>query len=127
MKIQNVIAQLRELNEPVPTPLRLPTEQEVDAAEQRLGVRFPPDYRYFLLHASDVTYGTVEPAVVTPDAGYLDLVNMASEAWENGVPRNLLPFCESNGDYYCLETDGSVVFWSHNDNGLTDESWPESG
>jgi len=123
MRIPEVIAQLRNLNEPVPIPARLPTEAEVAAAEQRLGIRFHPDYRYFLLHASDVTRGALEPAVVTPDAGYLDLVQVATDAWKVGVPRELLPFCESNGDYYCLRPDGRVVYWSHN--GVTEESWPD--
>ncbi len=109
MKIPEAIAQLRHLNEPVPIPARLPTEAEVAAAEQRLGVRFPSDYRYFLLHGSDVTYGILEPAVVTPDAGYLDAVQVATDAWKIGVPQELLPFCESNGDYYCLRADGRVV------------------
>jgi hypothetical protein len=57
MKIQDIVAQLRELNEPVPKPARLPTEAGVVSAEQRLGVRFPSDYRYFMLHGSDVAYG----------------------------------------------------------------------
>ena len=123
MKIPEVIAQLRNLNEPVPIPRRLPTEAEVATAEQRLGVRFHPDYRYYLLHGSDVTYGTLEPAVVTPDAGYRDLVQVATDAWKLGVPRELLPLCEDNGDYYCIDSSGKIAYWDHN--GTTDESWPD--
>ena len=124
MKLPDVIAELRELNEPVPKPLRLPTEVEVDEAENSLGLKFPEDYRRYLLEASDVVFGTLEPAIVTPDAGHLDLVEMAESAWEEmELPRELLPFCEDNGDYYCLSTDGTVKFWSHN--GTTDESWPD--
>jgi hypothetical protein len=122
MKLPEVIEELRALNEPVAVPARLPTEPEVDAAEERLGVHFHPDYRYFLLNAGDVTYGTVEPALVTPGAGALDLVDMANRAWVNGVPEELLPFCESNGDYYCMEEDGGVVYWSHDS--ASEESWP---
>lgn len=123
MKIAEVVAELRSLNEPVPIPPRLPTEAEVAAAEKRLNVRFHPDYRYYLLHGSDVTYGVLEPAMVTPNAGHLDLIQMVTDAWDVGVPRESLPFCESNGDYYCLQPDGRVVYWSHN--GTTDESWPD--
>lgn len=67
------------------------------------------------------SHGTVEPAVVTPDAGHLDLVDVAKGAWELGVPKELLPFCESNGDYYCLKPGGRLVYWSHD--GAADESW----
>ena len=36
--------------------------------------------------------------------------------------RDLLPFVEDNSDYYCLNSRGEVVYWSHN--GSTDERWP---
>jgi len=124
MNLSDVLAQLRGLNEPVPKPLRLPTEAEINLAENRLGMKFPRDYRRYLLQASDVVYGTLEPAVVTPDAGHLSLVEIAESAWdEMDLPRDLLPFCEDNGDYYCLTEDGAVKFWTHN--GTTDENWED--
>ncbi len=124
MKIAEVLSELRALNQPVPEPLRLPTADEVNAAERLLDTEFPADYRRYLLEASDVVYGTLEPAVVVPDAGYFYLVKLAESAWaEMELPRNLLPICEDNGDYYCLNKDGEVCFWSHN--GTTDEKWPD--
>jgi SMI1-KNR4 cell-wall len=122
MNLTQAIRELRELNETVPIPRRLPTLQEVEEAERELGMQFPADYRRFLLEASDVVYGTVEPAVVIPDSGYLNLVEMANEAWdEMELPRNLLPICQDNGDYYCINAQGEIVYWSHN--GTTDEKW----
>jgi hypothetical protein len=124
VNLPDVIAELRELNEPVPKPLRLPTADEVRAAEDQLAVKFPDDYRRYLLEASDVVYGSREPAVVIPDAGHLSLVEMAETAWdEMDVPRVLLPFCEDNGDYYCLNNKGEVEYWSHD--GATDEKWKD--
>jgi hypothetical protein len=124
VNLADVIAELRELNEPVPKPLRLPTADEVRAAEDQLAVKFPDDYRRYLLEASDVVYGSREPAVVIPDAGHLSLVEMAESAWdEMDVPRELLPFCEDNGDYYCLNNKGEVEYWSHD--GATDEKWKD--
>lgn len=124
MNLSDVIAELRELNEEVPKPLRLPTAYEVSAAENRLGVKFPEDYRRYLLEASDVVFGPLEPAIVIPDAGHLGLVDIAETAWgQMEMPRNLLPFCEDNGDYYCLNQSGEVEFWSHN--GVTDEKWKD--
>ncbi len=38
-----------------------------------------------------------------------------------GVPKEFLPFCEDNGDYYCLTRDSRVVLWSHD--GLFSGSW----
>jgi len=126
MNLSHVIAELRELNEAVPKPLRLPTEDEVKAAESQLGMKFPADYREYLLTASDVVYGALEPAIVIPDAGHLALADIAETAWdEMEVPRELLPFCEDNGDYYCLNQSGEVEFWSHD--GATDEKWKDLG
>ncbi len=122
MEISDVIKELRELNELVPKPFRLPSKNEVAEAENNLGVKFSEDYERYLLEASDVIYGTIEPAVVTAHSGYLNLVEVADRAWnEMEVPRNLLPICEDNGDYYCLNEKGEVVFWSHD--GTTDEKW----
>jgi len=121
--IETAIADLRKRNEPVPEPLRLPSAAEVDAAEQRVGLPLPTAYRRYLLEASDVVFGMFEPAIVIPDAGYLDLVKVAREAWGQGVNRDRIAFCEDNGDYYCLTPDGSVAFWSHD--GATNERWPD--
>jgi hypothetical protein len=124
MSLSEVIAELRELNEEVPQPLRLPAEAEVAVAENQLGVKFPQDYRRYLLEASDVVFGALEPAIVIPDAGHLSLVQMVETAWnEMEVPRELLPFCEDNGDYYCLNRADEVVFWAHD--GTTDDKWPD--
>lgn len=123
MRLSEVINELRELNLPLPQPLRLPTEGEVRAAEEQLRVSLHNDYRRFLLEASDVVYGTHEPAVVTAGAGHRELIQMAEAAWdEDGVPPNLLPFCFDNGNYFCMNEAGEVIYWDHN--GTTAEKWP---
>lgn len=115
------IDELRRINEPVPRPLRLPTESEVRGAEQRSGVRFHDDLRRYLLQASDVVYGTIEP--VTVHGGHTEIGGVISGARSVGVPDELVPICEDNGDYYCMADTGEVVFWSHN--GATDETWSD--
>jgi SMI1-KNR4 cell-wall len=124
MEIGQAIEQLRPLNEPVPKPLRLPTQEEVRTAEQQLGIEFPPDYRRYLLEASDVVFGTKEPCVLTVGPGHMDLPTTAREAWKLGVPGSWLAFCEDNGDYYCLDGD-AVRFWSHD--GESNDHWPDLG
>ena len=104
-------------------PFRPPTDVEIAAAEQRLGMTFHPDYREFLKSGGDVANAKFEPAMILPDSGHLDLFEIASTAWHTmGVPRHLLPFVEDNGDYYCIDPSGEVHYWSHN--GTTDEKWP---
>lgn len=123
MDIGQAIANLRPLNEPVPKPAPLPREEDLRAAEQELEAEFPTDFRRYLLEAGDVVYGTKEPCQIAPGRRR-DLVPTAREGWRLGVPRNWLPFCEDNGDYYCL--DGTVVrFWSND--GESEERWPDLG
>jgi hypothetical protein len=107
---------------PEDSPFRPPTDAEIAAAEQRLGVPFHPDYRDFLRGGGDVAGARFEPAVILPGSGHLDLFDIADIAWRvMHVPPNWLPFVEDNGDYYCLTPAGEVVYWSHN--GATDERW----
>jgi hypothetical protein len=123
MKLDQVLADLRKLNQPVPKPMRLPTAEEVSAVEKRLGITFHPDNRKYLLEASDVVHGTLEPCTITLPGADTDLAAIADSAWKEwGIPRELLPICEDNADYYCMNANGEVIFWSHN--GLTDEKWP---
>jgi hypothetical protein len=123
MTLDDAIRELRSCNEPVPIPLRLPTVAEVDEAERRLGVKFPSDFRRYLLEASDVVYGTIEPVTITQPHSHTDLFKVANDAWQGyGVPRDLLPICEDNADFYCINPASEVVFWSHN--GGLSEKWP---
>lgn len=123
MNLSEVIRELRQLNEPVPKPPRLPTAEEVDSVQRQLNVVFHPDYRQYLLEASDVVYGIKEPGTVAPGGGHRDLIGIVQRARRMGVPGDLLPVCEDNGDYYCMNQAGEVLFWSHN--GATDERWPD--
>ena len=114
MTLDQAFARLRAASETVPTPLRLPTAAEVDAAERDLGRRFHPDYRRFQLEASNIAAGTLEPALVLPDLPpYLDLRTIVQEAREIGVPKEVLPFCEDNGDYYTIDPAGRIALWDH--------------
>jgi hypothetical protein len=102
----------------------LPTEEEVAQAEDQLDVQFHPDYRRFLLEASDVVVPVKEPAIVTaPPGSYHALVRTAKTAWNTmGVPTELLPICEDNGAYYCMDADGEIAYWTHGV--VAYERWP---
>jgi len=121
MSLDDAIRVLRQNNEDVPKPMRLPAQAEVVAMADSLGVTFHPDYERYLLEASDVVFGTIEPATIVASEDHTYLPSVVEGARAMGVPDELLPVCEDNGDYYCMERNGRVVYWSHN--GLTDESW----
>jgi hypothetical protein len=103
-------------------PFRIPTDVEIASAESKLGIIFHDDYRLFLKSGSDVANAIFEPAVILPGSGHLDIFEIAETAWNvMGLPRDLFPFIEDNGDYFCIAKTGEIVYWSHN--GSTNERW----
>jgi hypothetical protein len=120
--MERIIEKLRELNEPVPKPLRLPSQEEIHNVENEFGLEFHPDYVRYLLEASDVVFGTLEPATIPVDSGHTFIGNVVNSARKMGVPKTLVPIAEDNGDYYCMNESGEILYWSHN--GVTDEKWP---
>ena len=123
VSLDDAIRQLREMNERVPRPLRLPTQDEVALTEKQLGVKFHPDYRRYLAEASDIVFGTVEPATITRPESHTYLPKICAHAWAAGIAKDCLPICEDNGDYYCMNERGHVFFLSHN--GSNSETWPD--
>jgi hypothetical protein len=121
--VEEVIEQLRELNEPVPVPLELPEEELLVEIEEQILINLPFELREFLLKVSDVVYGRLEPVTVTDPQSHTYLPEVASVAWSLGVPRELVPICEDQGNYYCVEQDGTVLLWDGEEEDLTDDSW----
>lgn len=121
--MEEVIEQLRELNEPVPVPLELPDEELLVEIEEQILINLPFELREFLLKVSDVVYGRLEPVTVTDPQSHTYLPEVASVAWSLGVSRELVPICEDQGNYYCVEQDGTVLLWDGEEEDLTDDSW----
>ncbi len=115
MEIKEAIKSLRDHHEEPPKQMRLPTEEEIQQAEIDLGFVFPDQFRQFHLEASNVVVGTLEPGVVFIDVlPYINLRSIAKDGWSLGVPQEHLPFCEDNGNYFCITPDGRVSYWDHN-------------
>lgn len=123
MTLDEAIAKLRRLNEPVPKPLRLPTTDEVIALERALDYQLHPDFRRYLLETSDIVFGTLEPVTAIPESGHTYLLRVVEAARLLGLPHYLVPICADNADVYGMTPDGEVVYWSHN--GATDEKWSD--
>ena len=123
MNIDDAISKLRTRAQSVPKPLPLPTPEQVEAMETKLGITFPSDYTRYLLTASDIVFGFIEPATVGNPNLRTHIPKVVASARAYGVPSHLLPICEDNADFYCLTPSGSVEFWSHN--GSANESWPD--
>lgn len=122
MDINDLITELKKIKEEVPRPPRLPSLDEVEKIEKYFNYSMPLDYKQYLLNASDVVYGILEPAVAIEEFNSMYLINFVEEAREQvGVPQDLFPFCSDNGNYYCFNKNNEVVYWDHN--GVNEEKW----
>ena len=83
--MEEVIEQLRELNEPVPVPLELPDDDRLVEVEEELLINLPYGLREFLLLVSDVVYGRLEPVTAVDRQSHTYLPEIAALAWDAGV------------------------------------------
>ncbi|WP_252176950.1 SMI1/KNR4 family protein [Endozoicomonas sp. 4G] len=120
--MEDVIDELRESAVEVPTPLELPDEDEVIEAQEQLLIPIPSELREFLLQVSDVVYGSIEPVTIKDPHSHTYLPEVAAIAWDQGMPRDLLPICEHNGDVYCVSAEGEVGLWAAGE--LSEATWP---
>lgn len=118
--MEDVIELLREKAESVPVSLELPDEDLLVEIEEELFLPLPADLREYLLAASDVVYGSLEPATVTDPRSHTYLPEMAAVAWDQGLPRQHIPFCEFDGGWYYITEAGTVHYWR---DGKTKPSW----
>ncbi|RRJ83066.1 SMI1/KNR4 family protein [Aestuariirhabdus litorea] len=119
--MEEVIDELRELAESVPVPLELPTEDELVEVEEQILIPLPYELRRFLLTASDIVYGTLEPVTASDPQLHTYLPEVASVAWSLGLPREYVPLCEDRGRYYAVDAQGEVLLWT--EEGIDEERW----
>ena len=99
-----------------------PSDLEIFEAQEKLGFTFPNDYIDFIKSGYDLGNAPMEALEINNAQSHLDIYSAIADAKKfYRLPDELLPICEDNSDYYCLNKSGQVVFWSHN--GLTDEMW----
>lgn len=119
--MEEVIEQLRELNQQVPIPLELPTHEDLVEVEEILLIQLPREYKYFLQEVGDVIYGAIEPCTASDPSLHSYLPDVASQAWDIGLPRHLIPICDKQGDFYAMDPDGEIQLWENGE--LADEIW----
>jgi len=121
--MNEVVAELRALNLDVPIPLELPNDDDLLSAEETLFLPLPQDFRDYLLMASDVVYGSLEPVTVADPQSHTFLPEVAAMAWERGLPRDLIPVCDVAEGYYAIDEGGIVMLWSEADGLSEDDTW----
>src|SRR5690554_5780764 len=110
--MDDVLELLEELNEQIPVPLELPDEDSLVEVEEMLLMPLPDDLREYFLYASHIVYGSLEPVTVADPRSHTYLPDVAAQAWDEGMPRYLLPVCQLDQCYYCINEAGMVLFWN---------------
>lgn len=119
--MNDVIEKLQELNEPVPVPLELPSFDQLVDVEEQILIPLPADLKEYLLEASNVIFGSIEPVTVADPYSHTYLPEVTSYAWSIGLPRELVPICQISDDFYCIDQDGQIHFWQNGD--FTEDPW----
>jgi len=121
--MKETLQQLRRHHQPVPVPLELPDEDRLVEVEEELLMAIPADLRQYLLRASDVVFGSLEPVTAADPVAHTYLPDVAAQAWDLGLPRHLLPICVHGDDIYCIDPDGEVFLWHEGE--LTEDTWSD--
>ncbi len=121
--MNEVIEQLQQSATPSLIPLDLPEEDDLVLVEEEILLPIPREMRHFLLTVSDLILGSLEPVTVADPGAHTHLPEVASVAWANGIPREQLPLCKIDDNYYCRAEDGIVSFWQ--DGKQSDENWED--
>lgn len=119
--MEDIIESLKRNRLDVPAPIYLPDSDELVCIEEELLISMPYDLRSFLLEVSDVVYGSLQPVTATDTQARTHLPDVAAEAWDIGIPRHLIPICQSKDNYYCISDDGEISLWNANEQ--SNETW----
>ena len=120
-----VIEALRARNQKVPVPLSLPSEDDLVLIEEQLYLTLNRELRVFLLTVSDLILGKFEPVTAVDEFSHTFLPTVAAEAWDQGVPRNLIPICQDGQKYFCIDETGEVSLWQGEQQTLDQGPWPD--
>ncbi len=120
--MEDVIELLQESAQSVAFGLELPDEDDLVMIEEELYIPIPGDLRLFLLEVSNLVIGSLEPVTVSDPQAHTHLPDVAANAWDIGVPRNLIPICEAPEGYYCISEANEISLYQGSS--LQEETWP---
>lgn len=113
--MHELIEQLQEMSEQVPVPLELPSFDQLLDVEEAILIPLPADLKEYLLNASDVIVGSLEPVTVADPHSHTYLSEVAAYAWSIGLPREMIPICQNGDNFYCIDQEGQVHYWAFGD------------
>jgi len=119
--MHDIIEQLQELSETVPVPLELATFEQIVVVEEEILMPLPGELKEYLLYASDVIYGALEPVTASDPYSHTYLAEVTAYAWSIGLSRELVPICQMGDDFFCIDQEGHVWLWRDGD--IEEDGW----
>lgn len=112
------ISELRKRDEEVPIHAKLPVLENLEKIARELnleiGKDIPSDYVHYLLDASDITFGLLEPVQITDnESKYNYLPELMEEMKAYGIDNKGIPLCNDNDDIYYMSKDKKIHLYSH--------------
>lgn len=119
--MEEVVLELRAAAEQVPVPLELPSDDDLLNVEEALLLSLPSDYRAFLSEVSDLVLGSLEPCTAADPQAHNYIPDLAAIAWDNGLPRHLIPVSVNDTCIYAITPEGEIEYWE--DYTKQDKTW----
>jgi hypothetical protein len=79
-QLTQAFTDLHMLSEDVPKPRRLPTQEEINGIKRELDTKLHLDLDRYLLEASDVVFGQLEPITIVDPSWHTHLTSVISSA-----------------------------------------------
>lgn len=118
---EDLIERLRDMAPRTATSLPLPDQDDLIDAEEALLIRIPRPFREFLLKASDIELGRIEPCTCSDSGLHTYLPEVTSQAWADGMPRELLAVSRADEGCYAIDQEGQVSLWSFSEETVIEE------
>lgn len=120
---EDVLEKLANISQGALMPLPQATMDDIVDAQEEMLVSFPAEFRDFLLSVSHIEVGSIEPVTLSDPELHTYLPEMASQAWEVGLPRELLPLCKTEDGFYVVTLADQVEFWRIEDQDFSGDMW----
>ncbi|ABZ77807.1 conserved hypothetical protein [Shewanella halifaxensis HAW-EB4] len=109
--MNDIIEQLQEMSETVPVPLELATFEQIVEVEEEILIPLPMELKEYLLYASDVICGSLEPVTASDPHSHTYLSEVAAYAWSIGLPREFVPICQQGDNFFFISQEGQIQLW----------------
>ncbi len=111
--MNDIIDQLRDVSIDTAFALELPTFDQLVEVEEQILIPLPGALKEYLLEASNVIYGNIEPVTAADPGSHTYLPEVTSYAWSIGLPRDQIAVCRVGDNFYCIDQQGEIRYWQN--------------